>query len=154
MPNWLYSDFEDNTAVYQKAQMFWERHFRQSLPRVYFDNQLKLNYLNNPDCDGNPIFSGICHPLRLAVRVIQQPVGNPDDIDLDWWVESIGPKNGRFEIRELVISCCPSEENLPEVKRILREWLANGEITSTGFLDEDPPWEGRSVSFAPELCLR
>jgi hypothetical protein len=153
MPDWLFERFIEDPVEYLNAQRYWERLFRRALPRIYPDDQLKLNYLNNPDRDGNPIFTGICRPLQLAVRVIQQPVGDLDDLDLDYWVDAIRLKPGGLKIRELVISCCPSEENQHEVRGFLRDWFANGKIATVERLD-DRPWEGRPFSFSPELCIQ
>ena len=154
MTTWLFQSFLDNPAEYQRAQQHWERLFRNSLPRIYPYEQLTINNFNNPNSDGNPIFAGICRSLQLAVRVIQQPVGEPDDIDLDCWVDSISSKPGGLGIRELVISCCPSEENLPDVKRILSEWFTRGKIDPLGYLNDDQLWRGNRSSSSPELCIR
>lgn len=154
MPNWLFENFLDDNAQYQRAHSYWVHLFRSALPLTYPDGQLKLNFLNNPDQDGNPIFTGICRPLDLAVRVIQQPVGDSDDIDLDYWLDSVkltprGPK-----IRELVISCCPSSENEHEVTGLLRDWFAKGKVEATERFDDCHPWQDRPFSFSPELCIK
>jgi len=150
--NRLFEGFLDDSGTYRAAQVYWERLFLSSLPHIFIEKELKIQYANNEDNDGNPIFSATCLPLELAVRVIQQPVGDADDLDLDCWIDSVSLKPG-VEIKELVISCCLSEENQPDVKRILRNWFTKGKVVAAKNPDEVRRWEGRTLSYSPELCL-
>jgi len=151
---WLFADFLDDPGEYRDAQAHWNKLFVRSLPRRFGSEELKKQYITSSDNDGNPIFSAICLPLQLAVRVIQQPVGDADDLDLDWWIDSVDLRPG-VVIEELVISCCPSEENQPRVKGILRDWFTEGNVVARESPDEPLLWwEDHSVSYMPELCLQ
>ena len=128
---WLFEHFLNDETTYRASQAYWEALFLESLPCTYDVSSLGLNYINNPDNDGNPVFCAIFHPLQLAVRVIQQPVGDADDRDLDYWIDTSCLRSGGLAVRELVISCCPSEENRPEVKRLLRDWFSRGKVVAS-----------------------
>jgi hypothetical protein len=153
--NWLFRDFLNDAEVYHNAQHYWEKLFKTALPRFYTNGQIDVNRFKNPDNDGNPIFTGVCRPLGLAVRVIQQPVGEPDDIDLDYWVEEAGfVAPNSLNLRELVIACSPSRENERQVKRVLHDWFSRGHFARLQPPEEYLPWEGCRRSYDPELCLQ
>lgn len=153
MPNWLFENFLDDAAEYQSAQRYWETLFRRALPRDYLDDQLKLYFLNNPDRDGNPIFTAFCRPLELAVRILQQPVAEPDEVDLDYWMDSVSIRPNGPKVRELVISCSPSKENELEITVLLRNWFAKGKIETLDRFENDRVRFVRPFSFSPELCI-
>ena len=140
--NWLFQDFLGNSAVYQQAQQYWERLFRSSLPQFFAEEHLRVNKFNNPDSDGNPIFTAVCRPIQLAVRVIQQPVGEPGDIDLDSWLGTVSFGSRGLELQELVISCCPSKENEREVKRLLHDWFLKGVLPQCSRSTNTSPGRG------------
>jgi hypothetical protein len=81
--------------------------------------------VDNPSRDGNPIFTATSE--SGGVRIIQEDPRDPDDIDLDWWLDSAEEP----PIPELVIACCPSFENTPEVERLLCEWVTTGRVSAS-----------------------
>lgn len=126
--NWMFQDFLESAEAYHAAQSYWEELFLKSLSHRS-DMEIVSHYINNGDNDGNPIFTAVSLTFRLAVRIIQQPIGEPGDLDLDYWIHSTNLDSG-VAVQELVISCCPSKENKPRVERLLRDWFSKGEIVA------------------------
>ena len=70
-----------------------------------------------PFPDGNPIFSAVCPSRRLGVRVIQ--IGLDAESGLETWTDTFGED----EVRELVITCPLTEQNLDEAIQLMRTWI-------------------------------
>jgi hypothetical protein len=66
------------------------------------------------------------------VRIIQEEPGEPDDVDLDWWIDTFGDEREPDAIRELVIACAPSLENAGAIERLLSQWVKDGELKACG----------------------
>jgi hypothetical protein len=128
MPHWLNSDFARNSDTYTKAQKHWEKLWRKVIATVNADHPWQSPWVNNPNSDGNPIFSAVCPTLRHGIRIIQEERPGTNENDLDWWIDCFGPKSASDAVRELVISCCPSRENQTEIEALLREWVETGNI--------------------------
>lgn len=129
MPQWLFPDSLADPKTYEQAQHFWERLWQKVLKSTGSSGTWETPWMQNPIPDGNPIFTAISKSKNRGVRIIHEGGGEPDDTDLDWWVNSFGEKAVPDATPELVIACCPSCENLVEVERLLREWVEKGEIT-------------------------
>lgn len=142
--NWLHKDFLQNDKNYLQAQDYWKQLFERSLPESFKSRQVEIHFLRNEDNDGNPIFSAACLSLELAVRVIQEPIGDLDDIDLDFWTDTVHVKPD-VEFQELVISSCPSHEKEHEVRRILECWWRDGRV------DEVREWDDRNFFSTRQL---
>jgi hypothetical protein len=85
--------------------------------------------MKNPYQNGNPIFTAVCWPFRKGVRIIQEEPDDSNDIDLDWWLNDFGDEEGSTAIVELVIACCPSVENIPQIRQLLKRWIQDAERT-------------------------
>jgi hypothetical protein len=86
--------------------------------------------MNNPTPDGNPIFTALSRSLGRGVRIIQEEPGD-GQVDLDWWLDyAFGDRDDPEAVRELVVACCPSRENVAQVERLLKEWIETGAVTA------------------------
>ncbi len=124
----LHSDFLNSPESYGKAIEFWENLWDDLICQIPHDYPWSSPWMENSIPDGNPIFSAVSQFQKRGIRIIQLESGDPGDIDLDWWLDYYGDRKSRNAIRELVIACCPSKQNIQEVERILREWVELGEI--------------------------
>lgn len=147
--NWLFNDFLTNPAVYQEAQRYWERIVQNALSHIFNGTKIEVKNAAN---DGNPIYSAVCNSLQLAVRVIQYPIGESDDLPLDFWVDSITIEPG-VVIKELVIACCLSEEIEPDVKRLLRDWFTKGKVITRQNPHDAQSRRNRALTFSNPLCF-
>lgn len=129
MKHWLFPDFLDETTVYAKAQRFWETLWAEVQSTVHAEPPWSTPWMRNPSPDGNPIFTAVCRALLRGVRIIHESPPGAGEPDLDWWLDHFGDKNDRGAIHELVISCCPSAENSPRVKQLLKQWIKFGKLT-------------------------
>lgn len=129
MSEWLFRNSLENAKVYEKAQSFWESLWQKLVREGSVDHSWQTPWMINKLQDGNPIFTAVSKRYHLGVRIIQEDPQDPDDIDLDCWVDHFGEKTSPDAIRELVIACCPSRENVAEVERLLREWVETGKVT-------------------------
>jgi hypothetical protein len=132
MPHWLFPDFLSSADAYATAQRHWDRLWDKVLDRAGPAQQWQQPWMSNPFPDGNPIFTAVSLPLSRGVRIIQEPPGDPDDVDLDWWLDTFGDDHDPAGIRELVIACCPSNENAAAIEQLLFQWVQAGELKACG----------------------
>ncbi len=128
MPQLIHADFLQDSVAYSAAQRHWEALWANIAAKSEGEPRWEIHWMKNPLADGNPIFTALCSALRKGVRVIQEEPGNAEDIDLDWWIDDFGDKEDGDATRELVIACCPTVENTPQVERLLRKWVRNDEV--------------------------
>lgn len=121
MPQWLFPNSLDDPQVYAVARRHWLDLWRS----IDSARQWRTPWVENSILDGNPIFTAVSESRGL--RIIQEDPRDPDDIDLDWWLDSAEEPT----LPELVIACCPSVENTPEVERLLRDWLTTGRVSAS-----------------------
>jgi hypothetical protein len=131
MADWLFSDFLENPETYAEAERYWIAVWEKVLGNATLDHDWQMPWMENPLRDGNPIFTALSTFHHRGVRIIQEAPGDPDDIDLDWWLDYVGEKDSADVIHELVIACCPSRQNEVEVQRLLTAWVEKGEVTSS-----------------------
>src|SRR5579883_2961268 len=120
MVDWWFPDFLENSETYERATLYWRTLWENVRSAVNGDQAWHSPWLTNPDRDGNPIFTAVCPTLRRGVRIIQEIPPAAGETDLDWWVDDFADENGGSAVRELVISCCPSQENIGPVEGLLR----------------------------------
>ena len=145
MSQWLFPNSLDDPTVYAKAQQHWETLWYSLASRVGSALQWRTPWAENPLLDGNPIFTAVSESRGL--RIIQEDPRDPDDIDLDWWLDSAEGPTPADGIAELVIACCPSVENTPQVESLLRDWLTTGRVIASTRAEEGV--DGRSESAIP-----
>jgi hypothetical protein len=149
MPKLLYPSFLSDRREYQQAEAYWHRVWALVLGRAGQADEWQSPWLANSYADGtlcrtgNPIFTAVHPGRRLGVRVIQEPEGEPGDIDLDWWVDYVGEKAEPDAIRELVIACVLSDQTEAVVSPLLYEWVTGGKAAA--------PAPAASPA-CPELC--
>ena len=92
-----------------------------------FGNLIQTTFADGTPCrDGNPIFSAYSPSRRRGVRIIQlEPAG--DARELTFWVDDFA-RGDPEQVKELVVSCVLSEETLPVVNELLRQWVAGEEV--------------------------
>jgi hypothetical protein len=134
VPRWLFPHSLDDPAVYAAAQDHWLDLWRSITDRLDPARRWRTPWVDNPARDGNPIFTAVGE--SRGVRIVQEDPRDPDDIDLDWWIDVAGDPNLPHDAAELVIACCPSSENTPEVERLLREWLTTGRVNASTRADD------------------
>ena len=155
MARWIHPDFQSSEAAYDAAQSHWERVWREVLRATSCEWVWAHPWMNNPIPDGNPIFTAVCHSLDRGVRIIQEPPGDADDIDLDWWIDYFGDREEPDAVRELVIACCPSAENTGETADLLRQWVATGKIVRRGaltFREAELSGRGAFTAVVPQVA--
>ncbi len=128
----LFERFLEDPQVYDAARLEWVRVWEAVDPalravagwqhpwctRTYADG--------TPIRDGNPIFSAMSATQRKAVRIVQFPPAT-DEPELTYWLDTFGGDAlDPDAITELVISCAFSREVLPEVSRLISEWIGAG----------------------------
>ena len=128
MAHWLFPDFQKDGNAYALAERHWEAIWTKVLGSTELTQAWQSPWMNNPIPDGNPIFTAVCPSLQRGVRIIQEEPGEPDDTDLDWWVDEFGEQNDSETIHELVIACCPSHENAAQIEQLLSQWAASGDL--------------------------
>lgn len=121
MPQWLFPNSLADPQVYADARRHWLDLWRS----VDSARRWRTPWVENSIPDGNPIFTAASE--SRGVRIIQEDPRDPDDIDLDWWLDSAEEP----PLAELVVACCPSVENTPEVERLLREWMTTGRVNAS-----------------------
>ncbi len=150
MAEYLFPGFLDNPQSYLSAKRFWEELWERISRRMSNEAEWQHPWLTNPLPDGNPIFTAVCPHLGRGLRIIQESVPEPEEMDLDWWLDSFGDKDEAGAIRELVIACCPSAENLVLVERLLKDWIQTGVVSSP----DDKSTAIPSFSPLPEFVVR
>ncbi|TXH18524.1 MAG: hypothetical protein E6R03_01945 [Hyphomicrobiaceae bacterium] len=121
MMDLLHNDFEDSEEAFQSARTFWGKVFRWAIP-LDSDPQFQVDYVR-PSRDGNPIFSAIHVHSGDAVRIVQHKPSVLDEFDVDWWIYSTADG-----VPELVLSCCPSRQNLKEILWPIRTWISRRRV--------------------------
>jgi hypothetical protein len=124
----LFPQFLNDAEQYRKAQGYWRGLWQQALDRTGQAATWKTPWLAEDAGDASPIFTAVCPARRLGVRVIQYSPESPDEVDLDYWVDSFGDEKGPDSIRELVISCVLSVRTAPLVDRLLHDWITTGAV--------------------------
>jgi hypothetical protein len=124
---YLFPNFLDSTKEYLEAARFWNGCWEKAMLRSEAEQMWEIPWMENPTHDGNPIFTAVCKPLRRGIRIIQEPA-EPNDIDVDHWIDYVGERNDPESVRELVIACQPSLTNIPRIENWLCQWIRDGEI--------------------------
>ena len=146
MPRWLFPNSLDDPTVYAKARQHWLDLWRSTASRFDPDRRWRTPWVENPSRDGNPIFTAVGESREI--RIIQEDPRDPDDLDLDWWLDSAEDSTLPDGIAELVIACCPSVENTPEVERLLSDWLTTGRVRAS--LPDDQYSNGNGTTSVPD----
>jgi len=129
MPHYLFADFLADRGKYASAQRYWETLWQEvSSAEKVLQTPWMMNWMKNPLSDGNPMFTAVCRPLRKGVRIIQEEPRAANEIDLDWWLDDFGDGSDAEAIQELVIACCPSVENVPRIRQLLKQWTQGEEV--------------------------
>ncbi len=128
MPHWLFPESLKDGSTYAQAQRYWEDIWTRVLLTTGQDGSWEYPWMQNPIPDGNPVFSAMSRPLRRGVRIIQEEPRDPDDVDLDWWLDYFGEKTAPEALRELVIATCPSRENAAALERLITQWVRDGKV--------------------------
>jgi hypothetical protein len=128
MAHWLFPDLLKDSSAYARAQRHWEAVWMKVLSTTDLAQAWQSPWMSNPFPDGNPIFTAVSPSLHRGVRIIQEEPGEPDDTDLDWWLDHFGEQNEPDAIHELVIACCPSRENAAQIEHLLSQWVASGDL--------------------------
>ena len=156
MGDYLFPHFLSDPREYGQAESVWQQRWQDLLRRVGQEGLWQTPWLNTyfangtPCRDGNPIFSAVCPSRRLAVRVIQfDPADDAKEIHV--WKDTFAEGSSEA-IEELVISCVLTEQTLPEVVELMRQWITEGR-TSRPPEPNDGPISTRmsDTSSAPAL---
>ena len=145
MPHWLFPTSLEDPNVYAEAKQHWDELWHSVSSRVVSAGRWRTPWIENTVLDGNPIFTAVGE--SRGIRIIQEDPRDPDDIDLDWWLDSAEDPTLPDGIAELVIACCPSVENAPKVETLLREWLTTGQVNASSRADDGA--NGASASAIP-----
>jgi hypothetical protein len=128
MAHLLFPHFLQDSQAYASAQRFWENLWGEILLSGKVEHVWTVPWMRAPTLDGNPIFTAVCRSLGRAVRIIQEELQDAEDIDFDWWLDDFGDHKEGDAIRELVIACCPSAENVSSIRALLEQWTQVGEF--------------------------
>jgi hypothetical protein len=148
MADLLYPHFLTDLAEYDRAEALWRQHWDDLVRRVRPGEDWKSPWLSTTFADGtpfhdaNPIFSAVCFPRHLGIRVIQvEP--SEDSRELDFWIDTFA-EGVPQAVRELVISCTLTQQTLREALDLMRQWIEQGKIQQgpDGIAPAKP--EGRS----------
>jgi hypothetical protein len=129
MTHWLFPDLLNDSAIFVKAQRYWATLWAEVQGTLQAEASWSTPWMLNPCPDGNPIFTAVCRSLRRGVRIIHEGPPDAAEPDLDWWLDYFGDKKDPDAIHELVIACCPSAENTPRIKQLLKQWIQFGKLT-------------------------
>ena len=129
MPTYLFPEFKEDSPVSAQVERYWEDLWKRVIQGAPAGSW-KAPWMHNPRRDGNPVFTAIYPVLNRGVRIIQEETPAADETDFDCWVDTFGENNEPNAVRELVIACCPSKENEPQVEKILRRWVHQGDLAA------------------------
>lgn len=121
----LHANFLESPRTYEQARCFWRSIWEDAQSQHGLEWQVP--WLSEPPAalqDGNPIFTAWSPQLRRAVRVIQRtPIsGIPD---LSYWLDVFGGELHEPDaVEELVVSCAPAVELVPELSAVLSDWIS------------------------------
>ena len=149
MPHYLFADFLTDRGQYAAAERYWETLWQEvSSSGKALQAPWTMHWIHNPLANGKPMFTAVCRALHKGVRIIHEEVGDHDDVDLDWWLDDFGDQNGSGTIHELVIACCPSAENIPRVRQLLKQWAQGDEVPLP---QGNGSWNESSLNHTPVL---
>jgi hypothetical protein len=129
MPKNLLPNFLHDAAEYQQAEAMWRNQWDALVRSVGQEKTWQTPWLNTnfangePFCDGNPIFSAVCLSRRLGVCVVQAEPGD-DSSEFTSWTDTFGAGEAD-PIKELVIHCVLSDENLRSAAELMKNWIVN-----------------------------
>jgi hypothetical protein len=127
MSDFLFPCFLSNAAEYGRAEAYWKDLWRRALEKCKKSGEwrspwLTTRFADGTVCrDGNPIFSAVNETKKLGIRIIQHAPSNA--VDLDSWTDEFGDSSQGERIRELVISCVPTQESATHVLKLLCGWV-------------------------------
>jgi hypothetical protein len=128
----LFPEFLDNPSQYHQAETFWKTQWQDVVRGRDDEDDWEVPWLRNtfangaPCLDGNPIFSAICRPKRIAVRVIQVRSLNDED-QFSFWTDTYATGEPK-EIRELVLSCVLTERTVYYCLDAISQWIDSQEV--------------------------
>jgi len=97
-----------------------------SFPRDY--GEWATPWLDQSWRDGNPVFSAWSKKQRRGFRIIQ----HDDPLQFVVWRNTFGGKASPDRVDELVVSCALTDATIARVAEILRNWLTDNGLLSTG----------------------
>jgi hypothetical protein len=127
MPYWLFPDLVKKKA-YANATRYWETVWADVQSAANVKHGWTVPWMQSSP-DGNPMFTAVCRPLRRGVRIIHEQPPDAEEFDLDWWLDWFGDEKDPDAIHELVIACCPSDENAGKIRQLLKQWIKRGKLT-------------------------
>lgn len=126
--NILFKNVFSDSKVFDEAASFWEnliiKYAFEALEGQLFVSSIFCWHPTTKD-DGNPIFQCVIKKLKIGIRIIHEEDIKPGEYDLDCWLDDISWCSGFEGDKELVICCCPTEENRDKVETVLKEWILN-----------------------------
>jgi hypothetical protein len=130
----LFPRFLDDPAEYAKAEAFW-RSLWDELARFSGQQQewrhpwLQTAYADGtPFHDGDPIFSAWCPSRKVGVRVIQN-APQQQELELNWWLDTVGDEWSGGEVHTLVISCALSRQAADLARDFILSWMRDGRVS-------------------------
>lgn len=104
-----------------EAAVEWWRLLWQKIPSEGWISP----FYNNPDQDGNPIFSAWSPTERRVIRVLQlsnrpRDEDEDDDVHLDFWWDVFGD-----DVQELIVCCDGLDaEEVDFVRSLIERWVS------------------------------
>lgn len=131
----LFPTFLENRSVYNLAEAYWRRVFRQLFQPQGTAFQSFYNQANK-DFSGNPIIVAYFPKQHKLVRIIQVVPG-PDDLRFDAWIDTLEvkelepnqrptptlPELALMPVPELVIHLGMTKTTVHLTIRLLRQWI-------------------------------
>lgn len=152
MGEYLFAHFLSEPKEYARAEALWQANWTELLRRTGQEALWRFPWMNTTfadgsSCrDGNPIFSAVSPPRQLGVRVIQlEPEDDPADFTV--WTDTFAGGSPEA-VRELVISCVLTNENLRHAIELMRQWLTEEKVGSFG-QTEKPPRNSETTPLDP-----
>src|SRR5262249_51245462 len=130
----LFPHFLDDPVEYAQAEAYWRRLWDE-LARFSGHQQewrhpwLRTAYADGTRFgDGDPIFSAWSPSRKLGVRVIQNEPQR-QELELDFWSDTVGDEWSGGEVHTLVISCALSRQAADLARDLILSWMRGGKVS-------------------------
>jgi hypothetical protein len=129
----LFPNFLSDVSEYEQAERLWHDNWRELVrtageERRWREPYISTHFADGTPCrDGNPIFSAFREDAGIGVRVIQFDPAEEPASGMSFWVDTTD-SDAQDRIRELVITCVLTTENLPDARDLMYQWITRGEI--------------------------